>query len=208
MLYTPAHFAVEQRAIAAALMRAHPLATLITQDAEGPAVSHVPLLFDERDGQQFLLGHLARANPHWKTWPEGGRAIAIFHGPDAYISPSHYSVRKAVPTWNYVVVHVHGTIAVMHDSEAKERVLKALIDAHDVPYRAQWNELDVSYREGMKQGIVAFTIAVERVDAKFKLSQNRPPLDRERVLRAMQAGDSRSRELADWMQRLVPDNAH
>jgi transcriptional regulator len=207
MLYAPAHFAVERRDIAAALIRAHPLATLITQDADGPAVSHVPLLLDDRDGHWFLLGHVARANPHWETWRNGGHGLAIFHGPDAYISPSLYAARKAVPTWNYAVVHVHGSIDVMHESEPKERVLKALIDAHDPAYHAQWNELEVSYREGMKQGIVAFAIDVERIDAKFKLSQNRPQVDRERVLGAMQSGTMRDRELADWMQRLVPGDA-
>jgi transcriptional regulator len=150
---------------------------------------------------------VARANPHWEAWRDGGQVLAIFHGADTYVSPSLYTVRKAVPTWNYMVVHARGTIALTHDSEGKERVLKALIDTHDPPYHAQWNELDPTYREGMKQGIVAFTIAVEHLDAKFKLSQNRPPEDRKRVRQAMLAGDARSRELAEWMQRLADDAA-
>jgi transcriptional regulator len=145
---------------------------------------------------------VARANPHWQAWHDGDHLFAIFNGGDAYVSPRLYSVRKAVPTWNYAVVHVRGTVAVTHDSESKERVLKALIDAHDPPYHEQWNELDLAFREGMKEGIVAFTITIDRLEAKFKLSQNRPRDDRERVRSAMLAGGDKGRELAAWMQQL------
>lgn len=197
MLYTPPHFAVEQREIAAALIRANPFATLITP-ADEPIVSHVPLLLVEQGDAWRLLGHVARANPHWQAWGERKRVLAIFHGGDAYVSPALYSTKKAVPTWNYAVVHVHGTIELSHDSESKEQVLKSLIERHDPDYRRQWDELDEPYREGMKGGIVAFSIAVERIDAKFKLSQNRPADDRARVLRAMQSGGDKGRQLARW----------
>jgi transcriptional regulator len=103
-----------------------------------------------------------------------------------------------VPTWNYAVVHAQGVVELWHDSERKEQVLKALIDRHDSAYRSQWDELDNTYREGMKSGIVAFTIAVERVDAKFKLSQNRAAEDRARVLQAMRAGGDKEQALARW----------
>jgi transcriptional regulator len=201
MLYTPSHFAVDQRRLAAALMLTHPFATLISH-GDDTAISHLPLLLREDDERWTLLGHVARANPHWQSWGEHGRALAIFQGGDAYISPSLYSTRKAVPTWNYAVVHVQGSIEVWHDSERKEQVLKALIDRHDPPYRGQWDELDVEFREGMKNGIVAFAITVERVEAKFKLSQNRPPADRARVLQAMAAGNEKERSLAYWTGQL------
>jgi transcriptional regulator len=203
MLYTPTHFAVEQRATAAALIRANPFATLITPGADEPIVSHVPLLLVEEGSDWRLLGHLARANPQWEAWRERRRAVAIFHGGDAYISPTFYSTRKAVPTWNYAVVHAHGIVDPSHDSEVKEQVLKALIDQHDPDYRRQWDELDLAYREGMKTGIVAFTFAVDRIDAKFKLSQNRPEADRASVLQAMQSGDDKARMLAAWTLRLT-----
>ena len=203
MLYTPTHFAVEQRTAAAALMRANPFATLITPGADEPIVSHVPLLLVEAGSDWRLLGHLARANPHWEAWRERRRAVAIFHGGDAYISPTLYSTRKAVPTWNYAVVHAHGMVEPSHDSEAKEQVLKALIDQHDPDYRRQWDELDLAYREGMKTGIVAFTFAVDRIDAKFKLSQNRPETDRASVLQAMQSGNDKARMLAAWTLQLA-----
>ncbi|HQR20401.1 MAG TPA: FMN-binding negative transcriptional regulator [Burkholderiaceae bacterium] len=206
MLYTPAHFAVERRAIAAALVRANPFATLITPGAEEPIVSHVPLLLAEEGDAWRLLGHLARANPQWEAWGERRRVVAIFHGGDAFISPRLYSARKAVPTWNYAVVHAHGTVEPSHDSATKEGVLKALIDRHDPAYRAQWDELDLAYREGMKGGIVAFTITVDRIDAKFKLGQNRPADDRARVLQAMQSGSDKERQLADWTLQLSAES--
>jgi len=207
MLYTPTHFAVEQRAAAAALIRANPFATLITPGADEPIVSHVPLLLVGADSNWRLLGHLARANPHWEAWRERRRAVAIFHGGDAYISPILYSTRKAVPTWNYAVVHAHGMVEPSHDSETKEQVLKALIDQHDPDYRRQWDELDNAYREGMKIGIVAFTFAVDRIDAKFKLSQNRPETDRANVLQAMQSGNDKERMLAAWTLQLARQGA-
>ena len=202
MLYTPTHFAVQDRALAAALVHAHPFATLITQGAAEPVVTHVPLLLVEEADTWHLLGHVARANPHWEAWGERRRVLAVFHGGDAYISPALYGTRKAVPTWNYAVVHAQGVVELWHGSERKEQVLKALIDRHDAAYRKQWDELDSAYREGMKGGIVAFAIAVERLEAKFKLSQNRPADDRARVLQAMRAGGDKEQALVRWTEQI------
>ncbi|MGE5713142.1 MAG: FMN-binding negative transcriptional regulator [Betaproteobacteria bacterium] len=207
MLYTPTHFAVQDRALAAALMHAHPFATLITQGAGEPVVSHVPMLLVDEGETWQLLGHVARANPHWETWRERSRALAVFHGGDAYITPALYTTRRAVPTWNYAVVHAQGLVDLWHDSEHKESVLKALIDRHDAAYREQWDELDSTYREGMKGGIVAFAIAIERLEAKFKLSQNRPAEDRARVLQAMRDGGDKERALARWTEQIKGDTA-
>jgi transcriptional regulator len=118
------------------------------------------------------------------------------------VSPRLYSVKEAAPTWNYVVVHAQGRLHRIDDSEGKERILKALIDVHDTGYRRQWDELGEDYREKMKRGITGFEVAVERIDAKFKLSQNRAPEDRASVLRAMEEGDADGRAMAEWMRRL------
>jgi transcriptional regulator len=208
MLYTPSHFAAEDRALAAAVVRDAPFATLLALGGAEPVVTHLPLLLDDAAQPWRLLGHVAQANPQWATWESDARAIAIFHGGDAYVSPALYTTRRAVPTWNYVVVHLHGRVALLHDAQAKERVLKALIDRHDAAYRGQWDELDLAYREGMKRGIVALEIEVDRVEAKFKLSQNRPAEDRARVHAAMAAGDARAQALAAWTARLAAPSAH
>jgi transcriptional regulator len=203
MLYLPPHFKVAEHEVALELMRDHPLATLITATDGEPLVSHVPIVAHADGDKVTLFGHVARGNPHWKAWHDGDRVLAIFHGPDAYVSPLVYQVREAVPTWNYAVVHATGAITVRHDSDAKEFVLKALIDAHDLAYRDRWNELALDWREKMKHGIVAFDIVVEQLDAKFKLSQNRSVEDRSGVLAALAAGDPRARDVAHWMHRLI-----
>jgi transcriptional regulator len=201
MLYSPKHFDITERAHVLELLRRHPLATLLSVHDSVPFVSHVPLVPEAVGDRLVLHGHVARANPHWKEWNDGERLLAIFHGPDAYVSPACYQVREAVPTWNYAVVHASGPITLHHDSDAKERVLKALIDVHDRPYHAQWDALDVEWREKMKNGIVAFELAVDQLQAKFKLSQNRSAVDRAGVLSAMQQGGERGAELAEWMGR-------
>jgi len=201
MLYTPAHFSVEDRAIALALMREHPLAAIVS-GGEEPFVSHVPLVIVQDGDALQLHGHVARANPHWRQWKDGGRLLAIFQGPDAYISPFHYEAREAVPTWNYAVVHAQGTLSVLDTPDAKELVLKRLIDRHDPPYRARWDEFDAGFRERMKTAIVAFTINIDRIDAKFKLSQNRSAADRASVINAMRRGGPKELELGRLMQQL------
>ena len=205
MLYQPPHFSVADRDVALELMRRHALATLVSgADGGEPVVSHAPLVARVDGERLVLLGHFAKPNPQWKQWRDGDHVLAIFHGPDAYVSPFWYATKEAVPTWNYAVVHALGAVTLAHDSDAKERVLKALIDAHDAPYRARWDELDLAWREKMKGGIVAFELAVTRLDVKFKVSQNRSEADRAGVRRAMRDGDAGARELAEWMQRVSP----
>jgi transcriptional regulator len=200
--YQPQHFIVEDRDILLDAMRAHPFATLVSaSDAEVDA-THLPLVVERKEGGLRLLGHVARANPHWSRWRAGQLATAIFHGPNAYVAPAWYGARAAVPTWNYIAVHARGRIEVTHDSADKEGILKALIDRHDPAYRLQWDELDDGFREKMKGAIVGLSIAVEQLEGKFKLSQNRVPADQYAVRRAHADGDPGARELADWMQRL------
>ncbi len=202
MLYQPPHFNVAERAHACALMRAHPLATLVSAAGDDPLISHAPLMLLE-DGESLrLLGHFAAVNPHAEALAEGSAVTAIFHGPQGYVSPAWYTVRKAVPTWNYAVVHARGAVRRIDDSEGKERVLKALIDRHDAPYHAQWDALDETYREGMKRGIVGFEIAVTAPAVKFKLSQNRSAADRAGVYQGHAAGDAPAQGLAALMRTL------
>ena len=202
--YRPRHFNVAEHAHALEVMRAHPLATLVSVRDGEPQCSHVPLVARETESGIVLLGHVAKANAHWQHWEGDASVTAIFQGPDTYISPSLYVTRETVPTWNYIVVHAHGTPTITHDTLAKERILKALIDEHDPPYRARWDaELSEEFRERQKAHIVGFEIRVTRLEAKFKISQNRLPADRAGVLAAMQAGNPDARELGAWMQRLA-----
>lgn len=201
-LYQPPHFVVGEPAALIAVMRAHPLATLVSASGGEPEVTHLPLEVVDGGADVELLGHVARANPHWRHWSAGASVTAIFHGAEGYVSPRWYAVREAVPTWNYIVVHARGRIVVTHDSGEKERILKALIDRHDPAYHRQWDELGDEYRERMKRGIVGLTIAVDRLEGKFKLSQNRSAEDRAGVHAGLAAGPSPAQDLAGWMRRL------
>jgi len=200
--YQPRHFVVAERAHLLQLVRAHPLATLVSVNDGAPSFTHLPLEVEESAAGLRLLGHVAHANPHWSQWRDEEEVTAIFHGPNAYVAPAWYAARAAVPTWNYIVVQARGRIHVTHDSAAKELILKTLIERHDPPYRAQWDELGAEFREKMKRGVVGLTIAVEELEGKFKLSQNRSAEDRAAVRAAHARGDAQARLLADWMQRL------
>jgi transcriptional regulator len=200
--YQPKHFVVEERAHLLHLVRAHPFATLVSVGSASASFTHLPLEIEESAAGLRLLGHVAHANPHWSQWQDGGKVTAIFHGPNAYVAPAWYATLTAVPTWNYVLVHAHGRISITHDSAAKEHILKTLIGRHDPAYRAQWDELGEEYREKMKRGIVGLTIAVEELQGKFKLSQNRSAEDRAAVRAAHAQGDAQAQLLADWMRRL------
>lgn len=211
-LYLPAHFTVADGVLAdrhaSALIAANPFATLISSRDSEPFVTHCPITLqtdpDNPAGPLFLEGHVARANPHWQDWAAGGdRVLAIFHGPQAYVSPTLYANHENVPTWNYVVVHARGRIALVPDSmEHKDALLKRLIAHVEPTYAEHWRALSPQYQQRMLDAIVGFRIHVERFDAKFKVSQNRAPVDRQRVHDAFAQADAARQSLAAWMRTL------
>lgn len=207
-MYLPGHFAVDDRAAALEIIREYPFALLISTSEDGPMVTSVPLVIETAACAHApadaltLLGHLARGNPQWRAWSVGPVALAVFRGPDAYVSPARYADREAVPTWNYIAVEVNGTIEVLDERAAKNAAQKALITEHDLPYIAQWQTLPPTYQNRMLDGIVAFRLHARRVQAKFKLSQNRSAADRAAVRQHQQEGNANERALARWMERL------
>ena len=134
-MYLPSHFEQHDTATLHALIRAHPLATLVSTGPEGPTADHVPLAFDAGAGAHgALLGHVARANPLW-TAAAGSPVLAVFHGPQAYVSPSWYpgkaTTHKVVPTWNYAVVHAHGVLRAVDDAPWLHELVRGLTDTHE-----------------------------------------------------------------------------
>jgi transcriptional regulator len=180
-MYTPAHFHETDAAAIEALIEAYPLAALVVQTPEGLVANHLPLL-RERDA---LVGHIALANDLHRLLDEGAEVLAIFRGEDRYISPNWYPTKaethKAVPTWNYQVVHVHGRISFQHDSKTKLAVVGRLTKRHEeaVNGTAGWRMADApkDYLDMMLENIVAFRIEIARVLAKSKLNQNRADAD-------------------------------
>jgi transcriptional regulator len=203
-LYTPAHFAHDERAAVARLMHDHGFATLITPASPEPCVSHLPLLLIPGcEPHGTLIGHFARANAHWR---EAARtpSIAVFHGPHAYVSPSWYGEpQRMVPTWNYATVHAHGTLEIVENSAQARGILDTLVHRFESHRAAPWQfSMPERERDLMVGAIVAFRMRIRRIDAKFKLSQNRGAADRARVIAALRTEDHpEARATAEWMER-------
>ncbi len=208
-LYQPGHFSIadpaQRDAAAFDLIAAHPFATLITASPPEPLITHCPITAQVQGGTTVLEGHVARANQNWHAWRDGAAGVlAVFHGPNAYVSPSLYTAPQNVPTWNYAVVHVAGQLSIVDAEENKHALMKRLIEHIEPAYRVQWDGLDEDYKRRMLGAIVGFRIAIGRIDAKFKLGQNRIAADRENVRAAFADGTPAERSLAGWFDRLVP----
>jgi transcriptional regulator len=174
-LYVPQHFRVDDRDELVAFMREHAFATLVSSGEAGLHVSHVPLLVDVDGDAVRLRGHVARGNAQWEALEGAKHVVAIFQGPHAYVSPTWYATHPSVPTWNYAVVHAHGSARLLEEAELHEVVheLSAKYEAGNSP---PWkmSDLPAAYVSSMLAMIVGFEIEVARLDGKFKLSQNRP----------------------------------
>lgn len=191
-MYTPKQFEAPDEAALYALMERFSFAPLITTGPDGPLVTHLPFLIERgEDGEGRLIGHMARANGQWRGFTGQAEALVIFQGPHAYISPSWYGEPLSVPTWNYTVAHAYGRPRLIEDEGRVYAILHALVDQHEAARAAPWtmDGLPDSYIQGMMRGIVAFELEIERLEGKFKLSQNRPLADQQRVIAALSASD-------------------
>lgn len=209
MVYLPAHFEDHDLAGMHALIGARPLATLVTSGPDGIAANHIPLLLDLARGEHgTLIGHVARANDLWREGFHVGESLAIFHGPDAYISPNWYPTKQetheVVPTWNYAVVHAYGELVVHDDPKWVRGVVGRLTKAMESTQPVPWKMADAppAFTAAMLVNIVGIELPITRLVGKMKASQNRSEADRNGVIDALQESDSAgSREMA----RLVHD---
>ena len=128
--------------------------------------------------------------------------MVVFPGPHSYVSPANYVEELSVPTWNYIAVHAYGTLSLVEDDPGKEALVDELIAIHEPRYAEQWRRMPQGYRKTMLAGIMGFRIPIERIEGKFKLSQNRKEQERANVRATQAAGSSDERELAQWMERL------
>jgi transcriptional regulator len=183
-MYQPDHFRVDDIAEMHALMRARPLATLVSAGELGLYATHLPAVLKPEGPFGTIECHLARANPHWKDLAAGGEALMIFQGPDAYITPNWYPSKaehgKTVPTWNYAAVHAYGRPAVMQDAAWLRRHVGELTDQQERSEAVPWKVSDAPerYVDVMLRGIVGFRFEIARLEGKWKMSQNREMRDR------------------------------
>jgi transcriptional regulator len=205
-MYLPRHFEQSDTGALHGLMREHPLATLVSQGPDGPTADHVPLELDATVGMHgALLGHLARANPLWQA-AQGQPVLAIFHGPEAYISPSWYATKalthKVVPTWNYTVVHAHGVLEAVDDAPWVHALVGRLTNHHESALPGPWAVHDApdDYVQQMLRAIVGIRIVLTRLVGKWKISQNRAVADRQGVVEGLQSQTAAAQALARLMR--------
>ena len=197
-MYQPAHFVETDPATLLALMRAHPLATLVRGGSE-LAADILPLQV-QRDGDRWrIAGHVARANPLWRE-ADGQPVLLLFQGPQAYVSPNWYPSKfqhgKAVPTWNYAMVQVHGTLRAIEDADWLRAFVTRLTERHEGGRAVPWHVSDApaDYIDAMLKAIVGIEIEVTRVEGKFKLSQNRSAEDRTGVVLGLESDAATDRQ--------------
>lgn len=201
-MYIPSYNRVTDRGRINAFLRAYGFASLVTHGSNGLSVSHLPVLFDEDVGEHGQLrSHMAQANPQWHDLETGGEVLCLFHGPHAYISPSWYQQQHTVPTWNYGVVHVYGRPEIA-DTDALKRIVRDTTAKYESGMPAPWKiPLSEEEMDKMCKAIVGFTIAITRIEAKFKLGQNKSAADQAKMLEALRAApDCGSRELAQFIE--------
>jgi len=192
-MYRPDHFRVDDVPAMHALMRARPLAALVSGGAAGLYATHLPTVLKEDGPFGLVEFHLARANPHWKVLAEGDEALMIFQGPEGYITPNWYPSKaehqKVVPTWNYAVVHAYGRPEVMQEADGLRRHVGELTAQQERSEAQPWAVSDApeSYVDVMLRGIVGFRFAITRLEGKWKMSQNREMPDREGVVAGLTA---------------------
>lgn len=181
-MYIPQQFAAEDSDVRELLTR-HGAADLVTATPDGPAATTVPFVYDPAAGPHgTLMAHLARNNDQWRR-PVLGEALAIVRGPDAYISPSWYATKaehgRVVPTWNYIVVHAYGELVIHDDPEWVGAHVRRLTGKHESGRPEQWSVDDApeGFIAGQLRAIVGIELRISRLEAKYKLSQNRPAAD-------------------------------
>jgi transcriptional regulator len=213
-MYQPDDFRVEDVSEMHALMRARPFAALVSSGSTGLYASHLPTVLKDKGSYGVIECHLARPNPHWKELAEGNEALMIFQGPEGYITPNWYPSKaqhgKAVPTWNFAVVHAYGRPEVMKDKDWLLQHVTELTAQQESSEAKPWTPSDApaTYIEIMLRGIVGFRFAITRLEGKWKMSQNREVQDQVGVVKGLSAraaGDDL--EIAEVVsRRITPSN--
>jgi transcriptional regulator len=194
-MYIPESFRVRDQHAIFSFIEQYDFATMITSIPGGNlAITHLPLLLNRREDPALLVGHVAEKNDHWRHFDGTTKSLAIFRGPHGYVSPTWYPNKPAVPTWNYAVVHVYGYPRLVRDRLATTAILASLVRKYEGPRPNPWQIEDLPpdfYRE-MVTRIVAFEMPIDKIDAKFKLSQNRTRVDRDGAARGLGIEGSQS----------------
>ncbi|EDX69491.1 MULTISPECIES: FMN-binding negative transcriptional regulator [Bacillus] len=199
-MYVPKYFAIQDEKMKYKIIEQNSFATLFSQHNGEPYATHLPLLLNRET--LVLHGHFARPNEQWKDIGTQ-QVLAIFQGPHSYISPSWYETKNAVPTWNYVAVHVYGELEIVEDEKTLVDSLQDLVNKYEDPESTySLNDVDTNYMAGLSKGIVGFKIKINKIEGKAKLSQNHSVERRKLVVEKLEkVGSEESRAIAGLMRK-------
>jgi transcriptional regulator len=210
-MYIPKTFEVTDSSTLYEFIETYSFGTLVTVAGEQPIATRLPLILDRASGRHgTLLGHVARANPQWRSFDGNRQCLVMFDGPHAYVSPSWYATAPAVPTWNYATVHVYGIPRAIHDAGQLSALVDRLVGIYEAGMAEPWpGKLPADFKASMLKAIVGFAIEIDRIEGKFKMGQNRPVEDRiGTVARLESSSDPTARALAELTRKhLVLDAA-
>ncbi len=207
-MYTPKYFKETNPEIIRNFIKQNNFATLVSQANGEPAATHLPLEYFYSEEGEYIKGHMARGNKQWRTFKNNQTILAIFFGPDAYISPGWYD-HVNVPTWNYAAVHVFGKPSIIEDRSELLELLKYQVDKYEKNEAGEYQleTLPKSFLETEILGVVGFTIKVERIEANFKLSQNRDQKNYENIIQKLkERKEDKSLEVAKLMAKKKPNS--
>jgi transcriptional regulator len=205
-MYLPKYFSENDYEKVKKLIERNGFATVLSfPKNERPFINHLPLIFSSTDGEQeVLIGHMAKANPQWKHFKENPECTIIINGEHTYISPRWYQSGRDVPTWNYAVAHLHGKIELVEDFNGQVDILKQLSTCFEKPSNTPWEfELpsDLLNEKALTGAIISFKFRPEKIEAKFKLSQNRSPEDRQGVIEGL--GEERTDDMSAVIREMM-----
>ncbi len=202
-MYIPTAFAETDRGKLHGFIQANSFGLLVSTHAGEPFATHLPFLLERESGAHgSLLGHMARANPHWHDL-EGRTVLAIFSGPHAYVSPTWYEAANVVPTWNYVAVHAYGTCRLVDEEKALSAILTRMVATYERAMPKPWTiDTNTDFFRKLARTVVGFRIDISRLEGKWKLNQNQPEERRARVIEQLeQSADPEARDVARWMRQ-------
>ncbi|MEZ5009002.1 MAG: FMN-binding negative transcriptional regulator [Chitinophagales bacterium] len=181
-MYIPKHFREKDTEKIKSFIKTHNFGVILSNDGSEMVGTHLPfILVENEDGTFYFKSHLAAANPQLNHWKKNSNCLIIFSGPHGYVSPSLYEEKQNVPTWNFIAVHVYGTIKVYDDFDQKKDLLIESINSFEPEYMKQWDELNSKYRDKLIHGMTGMDIQITKIEAKYKLSQNKPDSTRKNV---------------------------
>ena len=210
-MYQPSQFVENRPEVLRSLVQAHPLGTLVTVGPDGLRADHIPFLIEDDGDRAILRAHVARANPLWRDIAADTQALVIFQGPSRYITPSWYATKretgKVVPTYNYMVVHAHGTLRAVDDPAWVRSLVGRLTDHFESGRSAPWAVSDApdEFVTQQLRAVVGIELPVTRLEGKWKVSQNRPAADRAGVVEGLrETGDPAAEVMASAVEAHAP----